>query len=53
MSKLIVEKVEWVLDNEVRNMPHIAWVSVRQLIFGKGMHWKEKKGWFKRADFCS
>jgi len=41
MRKLIVEKVEWVFDHEIRQAPHIAWISVRQLIFGKGMHWNE------------
>jgi hypothetical protein len=37
MKKLIIEKVEWVINNEVRALPHLAWISVRQLIFGEGI----------------
>jgi hypothetical protein len=41
ITKLVTQKVEWILDHEVYSLPHIAWVSVSQIIWGEGMHWKE------------
>lgn len=41
IAKLVTGKLQWVFNHEVYQFPHIAWVSVRQLIFGEGMHWKE------------
>jgi hypothetical protein len=43
IAQILVEMIEWVFDNEVKNQPHIVWISIEQLIWGKGMHWKEKE----------
>lgn len=41
ITKLVTQKIEWVFEKEVYAFPHIAWISVNQLIWGEGMHWKE------------
>lgn len=42
LKDLIIEKIEWILKNEVLDEPYIAWISIEQMIWGKGMHWNEE-----------
>lgn len=43
IKNIITEMIEWIIDNEVYGEPYIAWISVEQIIWGMGMHWKEER----------
>ena len=43
IKNIIIEMIEWIIENEVYGEPYVGWVSVEQIIWGMGMHWKEEK----------
>lgn len=44
IKDVLKEMVEWVIEREVNNSPYIAWLSIGQLQFGKGYHFKQMPG---------
>jgi len=51
LRKIIKEKIEYMIEEEVRRSPYIAWVSKGQMMWGNGIHWKEAEGWLKEGLF--
>jgi hypothetical protein len=33
------EKIKYVVENEIRQGPYIAWISKQQMLWGNGVHW--------------
>ncbi len=36
IKDVLKEMVKYVIENEVEKPPHVAWISVEQIIWGKG-----------------
>jgi hypothetical protein len=46
-----MEKVNYVIEDEVRVEPFITWVSKGQIMWGNGRHWREAEDWVKAGLF--
>ena len=47
LNQICHQKIEHVIENEVRKNPYMAWVSKNQLLWNNGLsgqHWKETEG---------
>ena len=44
IKDVLKEMVDWVIKSEVMEPPHIAWLSIGQLQWGNGYHFKDMPG---------
>lgn len=44
IKDVLKEMIDWVIEREVRKPPYIAWLSIGQLQWGNGCHFKDMQG---------
>lgn len=43
LNQVTIEKIDYVIKNEVRKFPYITWISRNQMLWGEGIHFKGAK----------